>query len=90
MADWNLDLMKHQSRDITGEFLDVMFSRSFSPLIIQPTRITSNTATLIDNIFTNDPNNCSASYSGLLFTDISDHFPIVTTLVSDHYKLEHK
>ena len=83
MADWNIDLMKHQSHDKTGEFLDIMFSRSFFPLISRPTRITSNSATLIDNICTNDPNNCSAS--GLLFTDISDHLPIFTIL-SDHCK----
>ena len=82
MADWNIDLMKHQSHDKTGEFLDIMFSRSFFPLISRPTRITSNSATLID-IFTNDQNNCSAS--GLLFPDISDHPPILTIL-SDHCK----
>ena len=49
MADWNIDLMKYQSHDKTGEFLDIMFSRSFFPLISWPTRITSNSATLIDN-----------------------------------------
>ena len=26
MADWNIDLMKHQSHDKTGEVLDIMFS----------------------------------------------------------------
>ena len=60
-----------------------MFSGSFFPLISRPTRITSNPATLIDNIFTNDPSNCSSS--GLLFTDIPDHRPIFTIL-SDHCK----
>ena len=76
MADWNLDLMKHHYHDLTftGQFLDTMFSRSFVRLITRPTRITSNTATLIDNIFTNDIDNCAAS--GLFVTDISDHLPI--------------
>ena len=32
MADWNIDLMKHQSHDKTGEFLNIMFSRSFFPI----------------------------------------------------------
>ena len=82
MADWNIDLMKHESHNKTGEILDIMFSRSFFPLISRPTRLTSNTAMLIDNIFTNDPYNCSTS--GLLLTDISDHLPIFT-LLSDHY-----
>ena len=83
MADWNIDLMKHHSHDKTGEFLNIMFSSSFFPLILRPTRITSNTATLIDNIFTNGPSDCSAS--GLLFTDISDHL-FVFTILSDHCK----
>ena len=74
MADWNLDLMKHHKHDKTSEFLDIMFSRAFFPLISRPTRITSSTASLIDNIFTNDVTNCAVS--GLLFTDISDHLPI--------------
>ena len=74
MADWNLDLMKHHKHDKTSEFLDIMFSCAFFPLISRPTRITSSTASLIDNIFTNDVTNCAVS--GLLFTDISDHLPI--------------
>ena len=60
-----------------------MFSGSFFPLISRPTRITSNPATLIVNIFTNDPSNCSAS--GFLFTEIPDHLPIFTIL-SDNCK----
>ena len=45
-------------------------------MITRPTRITSNTATLIVNIFANNFNNFSVS--GLLFCDISDHLPIFT------------
>jgi hypothetical protein len=44
-----------------------------NPQIIQPTRITDHTATLIDNIFLN-----SIEYdtmSGNLLTDITDHLP---------------
>jgi hypothetical protein len=44
------------------------------PLITHPTRITSHSATVIDNIFTNNLDN--HTLSGLLFTDISDHLPI--------------
>ena len=40
----------------------------------RPTRITSYSATLIDNILTNNIN--SHVVNGLLFTDISDHLPI--------------
>ena len=74
MGDFNLDLLNCHSHQFTSEFLDVMYSNMFFPLITRPTRITSNTATLIDNIFTNHLGNYS--FSGLLLTDISDHLPI--------------
>lgn len=74
MAVWNLDLMKHHCHDLTGQFLDTMFSRFFVPLITCPTRITSNTATLIDNIYTNDIDNCAASGLLRIFLIISQSF----------------
>ena len=42
--------------------------------IPKPTRITSHSATLIDNLFSNDPDN--HKFSGILWFDISDHLPI--------------
>ena len=74
MGDFNLDLLNYHSHQYTGEFLDIMYSNTFFPLITRPTRITSYSATLIDNIFTNNIKTLSSS--GLLFTDISDHLPI--------------
>ena len=44
------------------------------PLIDKPTRITDFSATLIDNIFTNELHHNITS--GILFNDISDHLPI--------------
>lgn len=74
MGDFNINLMNHHSHQLTGEFLDIMYANMFFPLITLPTRITAHTATLIDNIFINHSDNCS--FSGLLFSDISDHLPI--------------
>ena len=79
--------MKHQSHDKTGEFLDIMFSRSFFPLISRPARIISNSATLIDTLYKRPKEYCSPG--GLLFTDISDHLPIFTVL-SDRCKNKSK
>ena len=50
----------------------------FFPLITRPTRITEHKASLIDNIFTNDP--LSQSVSGLFISDISDHLPIFSLI----------
>ena len=64
MGDFNLSLMNHHCHSITGEFLDVLYSRIFYPLITCPTRITAHTA--MDNHLK----------GGILFSDISDHLPV--------------
>ena len=57
----------------TNNFIDQLYSLRLHPLIITPTRITSHSKTLIDNIFTN---NLSTTQSGLIINDISNHLPI--------------
>ncbi|XP_030841178.1 uncharacterized protein LOC115923957 [Strongylocentrotus purpuratus] len=56
------------------DFLNTMYSHYMFPLITKPSRIIPNTATLIDNIFTNCLHN--DLQSGLIYSDISDHFPV--------------
>ena len=53
----------------------------YTPLITKPTRITKSTATLIDNIFTNNLNR-TEHLNGILFNDISDHLPIFS--ITEH------
>jgi hypothetical protein len=72
MGDFNIDLIKYGSERNTGDFYDLLCSHSFRPLILQPTRVTSKTATLIDNIFINDIS-CH-SLGGNVTSSISDHF----------------
>ena len=73
-GDLNIDSLKHESHNSTRNFLDMMYSLGLYPLIDKPTRITDTSATLIDNIFTNDLHHNLTS--GILFNDISDHLPI--------------
>ena len=56
----------------------------FLPLITLPSRTTSHTVSLIDNIFSNHVEH-SYLRSGLLITDISDHLPIFS-ISSDHIR----
>ena len=73
MGDYNVNLLNCESHPQTNEFIDLMYSFSFHPLIDKPTRITSHSSTLIDNIFINRFKDHNA---GILYTDVSDHFPI--------------
>ena len=65
--------MNYNEHNQTNEFFDSLASNSFIPFILQPTRITSHSNTLIDNIFSNviDPD----IISGNLTATISDNLP---------------
>ena len=80
MGDFNINLINYHSHYLTNEFVDMIYSFYSKPLITKPTRITSNSATLIDNIFTNDIDNIVLN--GILYLDISDHLPsfVITKL----------
>ena len=53
LGDFNIDLMHYNEHKPTNEFLDSLASNSYLPYIIQPSRHTSHSRTLIDNIFSN-------------------------------------
>ena len=76
LGDYNIDLLKHDSHIQTERFLDIMYSNYLVPLSCKPTRETETTATLIDNVFTNNYNVNDQFLQGILTTDISDHYII--------------
>ena len=73
LGDFNVNLLIYNEHNQANEFLDSLASNSFILLILQPTRITNHSNTLIDNIFSN------VIYpdimSGNLTATISDHLP---------------
>lgn len=74
-TDQNFDLLKYNAHKATHDLLSMFLSYSYIPAITKPTRITHNSATLIDNIYIKT-NNYLPYMSGLLTADISDHLPI--------------
>ena len=60
-------------------FVNLMFRHGLIPTINKPTRVTRNTATAIDHIITNSVINAEFK-TGIIKTDISNHFPIFFTL----------
>ena len=74
-GDYNIDLLNYS--DVTiNNFLNTLYAHSIFPSIVYPTRITEHSATLIDNIYINKTH----AYSTILYSDISDHLPIITFL----------
>ena len=73
LRDFNVNLLNYNEHNQTNEVLDSLTSNSFIPLFLQPTRITSHSNTLTDNIFSNfiDP----GIISGNSTATISGHLP---------------
>ncbi len=57
---------------------------SLFPTIMKPSRITSDCANLIDNIFTNSME--SNAICGLLMSDITDHLPVFSVYEGNYRK----
>ena len=71
-GDFNSDLLKLDKVKNYKKFYELMCSYGFLPQILQPTRIQGDSATIIDNIFTNT---CGRKiHSGNIITDFSDHY----------------
>ena len=93
LGDFNLDLLKSETCNYSHNFLLSLQSCNFLPTIDKPTRVHRSSATLIDNIFTNEPD--QHILSGNIISDISDHFTqfcIISSpsLKSVHYKYKKK
>jgi hypothetical protein len=73
MGDLNINLLNYETHGPTESFVNTMFTYNFHPKIIQHTRITYHSATLIDNIFVNSLG--YHSISGNIFSDLTDHLP---------------
>jgi hypothetical protein len=71
LGDFNLDLLKYETHTGTDEFINNLGTYFFQPHILQPTRITDHTASLIDNIFYNALEHFTLS--GNIIYDVTDH-----------------
>ena len=71
MGDFNLDLAEPSSRQ-ASDLLSLLISYGLAPCINIPTRISNQTATLIDNIFSS----LHSIKNEVLLSDTSDHLPV--------------
>ena len=77
--DHNYDLLKSSEHKRTQHFLNSLLDKELFPTITRPTRITHQSATLIDNIFVSS--NLHKKYeSAIIINDMSDHLPTLTML----------
>ena len=87
VGDFNIDLLKLADNHHVCNYFETLISNSFIPKITFPTRLTTRSGTLIDNILTKLSDNFSDSTAGILLQNISDHLPCFISL--DYLKTEH-
>ena len=73
LGDFNINLLNYNDHQPSNDFFHSLTSNSFIPYILHPTRITSHSKTLIDNIFSNYISH--EIISGNITATISDHLP---------------
>ena len=89
LGDFNVNLMNSPYDIQTGHFFDILTSNLMVPYITLPTRITTSSTTLIDNIFSNSLNSRDG-VSGNLTSKMSDHYAQFLIIASNCHKVSSK
>ena len=73
LGDFNINLLNYEAHSETNDFITLVVSHYLLSYILLPSRVTYHTATIIDNIFSN---NCKYdTINRTLLSQVSDHFP---------------
>ena len=75
----HINFLKHDVYPKTQDFIEINLDMDLLPVITKPTRVSTTSATLIDNIFVSNKLQYFFN-SGVIITDISDHFPCILTI----------
>ena len=86
LSDFNVNMLNFETHGLTNDYINMLISKSFLPLITLPTRIKNQSATLIDHIWSNKV--CSVYNSGIIVNSLSDHFPIFYIEEDRHKKVQ--
>ena len=73
LGDFNINTLVKST--IAKEYLNLIHSEGFNPLILEATRVTESTTSCIDHILSNF---VSSSTSGSIAIEIADHLPVFT------------
>ena len=85
-GDFNMNLLSIEKDSDINKYFDLLTNNKFMPLITIPTRITTQSKTLIDNIFFNQFS--SDIISGNITVGISDHIPQFSIIPNFHTPLK--
>ena len=75
-GDFNVNTLHIDGGLAKQDFINLLSSSFFCPLITKPARVTQNSSTLIEYIYCNIPIIATSCKAGILRTTISDHYAI--------------
>ena len=81
-GDFNINFLDYSRITIVRDFFNLVFQNRIFPVINRPARVTETSVTTIDHILTNAIIG-SPLHSGIVKTEISDHFAVFYLLKSN-------
>ena len=72
-VDFNIDQIKLEKNSKINKYFNAVYAEGCINLINKPTRITKNSATLLNHLYSNLTNHIT--HRGILTFDVSDHLP---------------
>ena len=87
-GDFNIDLFSLLNDNHSQEFFNTLASYGYWPTITKTTRSSENKLSLIDNIFCNNLD--FVVKSGIIYHELSDHFPIFVSCAPLCHPKKHK
>ena len=81
-GDFNINSLDYSRNIFVRDFFNLVFQNGIFPVINRPTRVTKTSATVIDHILTNTIIDWQLQ-SGIVKTDISDHFAVFSLIKTD-------
>ena len=75
VGDFNIDFLKVNEKSQYGEYLDLFHTNGFYPKIMLPTRFSSGSCSLIDQIYCKLSSSTNTATAGIIISNIPDHLP---------------
>ena len=88
LGDFNINLLDYKNNNEVKNFVDILQSNLIAPTINLPTRVSTQSSTLIDNMFISLFN--TEIYAGNLLVRISNHMPQVLIIYNEFEKRDKK
>ena len=74
VGDFNIDI----ASNFASDYINLLASNGYFPLVTLPTRVTETSSTVIDHIITNDHKH--SIIPGIIKSDLTDHYPIFCSI----------